>query len=412
MASRIEKNLAGRVFNLQKQAGRVPPTVLASARRILQNASGQGDVDSVRRYLGISKSGAGALGKVGKKLARIQGAAFSISQDIELLQHAAQDGRPTAVATARLIGNLNDQVQQAIKSRWAQRTAEAAAKLLGRDPVIAGRLLKAVGRGLRLGGLVVTAAMGAAEVAERFFENRRQAGAAIGARKDLARQLQMDPRLARAEEALAAEEVRGARGKARTFLDRLGFNAGTEQETTKRQADRLRQLEQARRNASHLGVDVEGVLAGVAAQKGKLISELTQRERNEAIDEALRPKIQTLESMKNSEMVNKQLEREFGKVGSYGHLSLFAKDVSSTLTFGLTQTSEQAVAERRDQLAREMLGKVLAVMEKRQEEIDQLAQQMKAQRTPAQQQMHRDRLDRAEGEFNSHRSRHRAWSTN
>jgi hypothetical protein len=410
VASRIEKNLAGRVFNLQKQAGRVPPAVLASARRILQNASGQGDVDNVRQYLGISKSGASALGKVGKKLARIQGAAFSISQDIELLQHAAQDGRPTAVATARLIGNLNDQVQQAIKSRWAQRTAEAAAKLLGRDPVIAGRLLKAVGRGLRLGGLVVTAAMGAAEVAERFFENRRQAGAAISARKDLARQLQMDPRLARAEESLSEEAVLGARGKARTVLDWLGFKGGSEQEITKRQTERLRQLEQARRLASHLGVDVDATLAQTAARKGKTIGELTGRERSEAIDEAVRDKTPTLESMKNSTMVNRQLEREFGKVGSWGQLGLFAKEVGST--FGLTQTPEQALAERRDQLAREMLGKALAVMEKRQEEIDQLAQQMKAQRSPAQQQMHRDRMDRAESEFNSHRSRHRAWSTN
>jgi hypothetical protein len=410
MASRIEKNLAGRVFNLQKQAGRVPPQILASARRILQDSSAQGDVENVRRYLGISKSGASALGRAGKKLARIQGAAFSISQDIELLQHSAQDGRPTAVATVRLINNLNDQVQLAIRSKWAQRTAETAARLLNRDPVWAGRILKIAGRGLRLGGLAVTAAMTGVEVAERFFENRRQLGAAIGARKDIARQLQMDPRRARAEEMAAITEVEKTRGGLRTLLDAIGFRGSTEQDITKRQNQRLQHLAIARGLAPQLGINTDAVLADAAARKGKLISELTSREQNEAIDEAVAPRIPTLAEMKNSEMVNTQMQREYGGFASAGKLGLFAKEVGST--FGLSQTPVQALEARRTELANEYLGRYLQTMEAQKKDLNTLADQIKEQRTPAQQQLHRDRMERAEMEYNSHRSRHKAWSTN
>lgn len=407
MASRIEKNLAGRVFNLQKQAGRVPPTLLASARRILQGTNSKGDVDSVRQYLGISRSGASALGRVGKQLARMQGAAFSITQDIELLQSAARAERPTAVATARLINNLNDQVQQAIKSKWARSAAEYAAQMLNRDPAMAGRFLKAVGRGLRLGGLVVTAAMGVAEVAERYFENRRLAGAAIGSRKDAARQMHMDPRLAREEEAASAAEVKGARGGLRGWLDYFGFNASTEQAITKRQVERLRQIDRARRIAPHMGIDTDRVLAEAAKAKGKLIGELTAREGNEALDQATRQKMPTLEQMAQSEQVQKRLEREYDHFS--GSVGLFAKEIGST--FGLSQTPEQAIAERRDELAREYLTKELERLAQFQQDAEEVARQIREQRSPAKQQMHRDRLERADAEFNSHRSRHKAWST-
>jgi hypothetical protein len=407
MASRIEKNLAGRVFNLQKQAGRVPPTLLASARRILQGTNSKGDVDSVRQYLGISRSGASALGRVGKQLARMQGAAFSITQDIELLQSAARAERPTAVATARLINNLNDQVQQAIKSKWAQRAAEGAARLLNRDPVMAGRFLKAVGRGLRMGGLIVTAAMGAAEVAERYFENRRMAGAAIGARKDLARELNTDPRFAQREQIAATEEVIRAKSKLRGLLDSFGFSGSTENEATKKFDSRKKQIEAMRRLAPHLGIHVDEVLAGAAARKGKLPSELTLRERNEALDAATIQKMPTLEQMAQSEQVQKRLEREYDHFS--GSVGLFAKEIGST--FGLSQTPEQAIAERRDELAREYLTKELERLAQFQQDAEEAARQVREQRSPAKQQMHRDRLERADAEFNSHRSRHKAWST-
>jgi hypothetical protein len=407
MASRIEKNLAGRVFNLQKQAGRVPPQVLAAARRILQGSSSQGDVENVRRYLGISKSGASALGRAGKRLARIQGAAFSISQDIELLQSAARNEQPTAVATARLINNLNDQVQQAIKSKWAQKAAEGAARLLNRDPVMAGRFLKAVGRGLRMGGLIVTAAMGVAEVAERYFENRRMAGAAIGARKDLARELNTDPRFAQREQTAATEAVSRAKSKLRGLLDSFGFSGSTENEATKKFDSRKKQIEAMRRLAPHLGIHVDEVLAGAAARKGKLPSELTLRERNEALDAATKSRVPTLAEMRNSEMVSQQMEREFEHFS--GRFGTAAKDLGSV--FGFSQSGDQEKESRRDQLAREYLDKYLATINKKLEHFEEIARQSREARTPAQQQMHRDRLERADAEFNSHRSRHKAWST-
>ncbi len=407
MAARIEKNLAGHVFNLQKQGGRVPPKVLASARRVLQGSGSQGDVESLRQYLGIYKSGSSALGRAGKRLARIQGAAFSITQDIELLQNSSKDGRATAVATARLINNLNDQVQQAIKSKWAQRAAEGAARLLNRDPVMAGRFLKAVGRGLRMGGLIITAAMGAAEVAEKYFENRRLAGAAIGARKDLARELNTDPRFAQREQTAATEEVIRAKSKLRGLLDSFGFSGSTENEATKKFDTRKKQIETMRKLAPHLGVSIDSVIAGAAARKGKLPSELTLRERNEAIDAATIQKMPTLEQMAESEQVQKRLEREFNHFS--GSIGLFSKEVGST--FGLSQTPEQAIAERRDELAREYLDKYLETINKKLEHFEEIARQARETRTPAQQHMHRERLDRSEAGYNSHRSRHKAWST-
>jgi hypothetical protein len=407
MATRVEKNMAGHVFNLQKQGGRVPPQVLASSRRILQNASGQGDVENVRRYLGIYKSGSSALGRVGKRIARIQGAAFSISQDIELLQSSSKDGRPTAVATARLINNLNDQVQQAIKSKWAQKAAEVAARLLNQDPVMAGRFLKAVGRGLRMGGLVVTAAMGVAEVAERFFENRRQSGAAIGARKDLARELNADPRVAQSEQTAASEEVSRAKSKLRGLLDSFGFSGSTENEATKKFDARKKQIEATRRLAGHLGVNVDEVLARAAARKGKLPSELTLRERNEALDAATKSRVPTLAEMRNSDMVSQQMKREFEHFS--GRFGTAAKDLGSV--FGFSQSGDQEKESRRGQLAREYLDRYIRTIEKQLANFEEVARQSREAWTPSQQRMHRDRLERSEADYNSHRSRHKAWST-
>ena len=162
-----------------------------------------------------------------------------------------------------------------------------------------------------------------------------------------------------------------------------------------------------RRLAPHLGINVDQVIAGASARKGKLPSELTLRERNEAIDAATKSRVPTLAEMRNSEMVSQQMEREFEHFS--GRFGTAAKDLVSV--FGFSQSGDQEKEARREQLAREYLDRYLATIDKKLENVEEIARQSREARTPAQQQMRRDRLERADAEFNTHRSRHKAWST-
>lgn len=419
MASRLERNLAASVFKLQKRGSNVPPAIRAAARRVLQRKDSKSDVENIRRWLGISRSGTGAAGRVGKRFQRVQGQVFSVSRDLEQIRGAQERGESTTLQTARLFQNLNFQVQRAIKTKWAKQAAEKGAQFLGKDPVVAGRFLKALGRGLRLGGLVATATSAAFAVAEGFFKRERERQQLVSKGLDLARQINLDPRLRRQIEQRQRdvfEREQGVGARARDAVEKfLGFLPSGEVDIQKRLSRQIQTASAARRIAPQILGNVDEILARTARAKNKFVGELTPRERAEALDNALQARIDPLQ-LRNDPRIQRQLTREMNLlipgVGTttFPTVTAFFRNIASEKTFGLIQSESQVREARRIELAKEFMEKEIARFQRLIEEANEDARQIRQRRTPEEALAHRERIEFAAATWNSQRSRHKAWS--
>lgn len=157
-------NLANKIFGLQKRSGGgVPGEVVRSARFVKEGRATPADVENMRRYLGASRTGAGALKKAAGQARQAIGAANRLSSNLDMIQRGQLGGYiGIAQQTAQSI-------EQLTRSPLFKRAVENVAMKVFDDPGTAARFLNRT-RGLARGAVAGVAAAGVyAEVGRAAF---------------------------------------------------------------------------------------------------------------------------------------------------------------------------------------------------------------------------------------------------
>ena len=439
MSTRQEKGLARSIFRLQKKGNSVPDKIRASARRIIQNSNTDQDLRDVRSYLGISRSGAGFIGRASRSLQRVQNVGLSITRDIELLGQSAAEGKGTAAGTARILNTLNLEMQRLVKSKKTRDFLEGTLQKIGQDPVMAGRFLKSIGRGLRLGGVVATVALKGFEVAENIQKARKEAADARSKALTQARDLYIDPERSREIYKDAIENVKQNRGWLSGLLNDWEWSPWRGEDEKKAAKEKIAiqtNIEAARKRAPDLGIDVGSLYANLAASKNKPISELTSREKSRALDAAIEGhtrqvsyavnlgdeksfqrarnqesgRISSIQALMDSERVRQQIDREY-RSHFYGAAAVAGKDILALMSVGAVQSGNQFLRERARELAIQYQAEELKTLQEERRDALDAADRKLEQRTAEEQYKLNVEKAISKGDWTSKRSRHKAWST-
>lgn len=144
----IGKNLAGKVFKLQNAGGNVPSNILASSRALLAGNGSPGDLNAVRNFLGIQKSGASAQKR---ELRTVNNAIGAIQRTTQLIGQISQGGVGGLFAGLELQKQISQAAQKYVASPAFEKLLQSK---FGMDPVSAARTKYQTGRLLRIASLV------------------------------------------------------------------------------------------------------------------------------------------------------------------------------------------------------------------------------------------------------------------
>lgn len=275
--------------------------VAESARKLADGIGSQNDVVVCKKFLGYAKSGAGSVKRFSGAINRTFGAASQISQDINQVQYARDIGGSVGLAEAKLFQDINNDVQKLLNTGVAKQVT----KLLG-----ASAFRQQVLRGLKLGGAVAQVGIATYETVTEYVENAKTVSEQQARRKDLIRQLGGDPTVGRFEENRATTEALNERTIFSKVADYFGFDGETQKAITSKLEARLQTVADARNYSAYFGVDALSTLQKAALSKNKQISDLTDREKNEAIDASLAESLNP-DNYLNDQRVNSQIDREY-----------------------------------------------------------------------------------------------------
>jgi hypothetical protein len=354
-----DKQYGGLTVNLGKKivamGSNVPGELQGYA---MMAASGSGDMSEqqllakLRSGMGISKSGETWLNGV---TGSIQRSVQTAARAGTLWNTAQQGGLAGASAQAGLLQMGVDKVNDIASSKTMEKVLVTASEKLFSNPIAGQQLFYAIGRGLRLGGGIVTAALMAWQVGESYFTNRGRQATAEGAVYDQARQagLNYSPE-ARAQRDAIAKTVEAASPFDR-MLDKLGFGGGLAEAKAKEESKAIQAFQTARANAGKLGIDTSGLLAAYAAARGLKVQQLNERQRNEAINAAVAAKMKQNHDSAAADAYARSQVAIRGQ-DSFGHWLITSRatlDAEKELyrnEFAQRSTADRAVAQVQEQI--------------------------------------------------------------
>ncbi|MCK6471405.1 MAG: hypothetical protein L6R28_06635 [Planctomycetes bacterium] len=363
---KLAKRFSLKFFSQAKTAGIPDKSVAAAARKVLSGKGSDADAETVLGFYGVRTSGATQAARGYKKFRQ---GFDEISRDVQLLAQATETGSGATVAQERLISNLNEKVQNLISSKWARTTAEKAVQFIGYHPVVANRMLYALGRFLRVGGVVASIGMAGVAVGQTLLSGRARGAKAQTDRRDLVREFTSDPTLVRDLQREAERNVKAQKHVDDKTVDRL-FNAlfgetgafepdglralmkdyldAEAQEEIKAEVQRGLSARKAARGAvGEFGIDRNSVLARFASKRGKTISELTERDQAEALDAAINEAIPSVDQLLSNPESRSKIEAEIEREGA----------AANTLRVSPTRYRRQVAERFRDKIITDTAGR-------------------------------------------------------
>jgi len=290
--SSITKNWAKRIINM---GPRVPPAVQQAALEAMSGVGNDKDhLEVFRAYENVSRSGATGAKAAMRPVRAMVGAG---ARAATLMNTIAQGGVGAAFAGGELF-NLGTRELANISNRktFQGQAWQAMSSMLWEDPAQGSRIAKSISRfAKKMGVLGDAAALGysiggtaGAPIGNWFADiSQLNRAAAEGDAFDVARRSKIDNARAIAEATrIRAEEDLEGGWWIRKYRRGMNDNTDFEGKVKERLQAREAQIVRARNLAADLGIDVAAVLAKKAASLGKTMSELTERERTNAIDDA------------------------------------------------------------------------------------------------------------------------------
>lgn len=292
MANKIQFANASEIFTLRKQGVIVPPNVLAAARRTLAGQATPADASVIRNYIGIQHSGAKELKRSVSQVRALQQGVGDIEVAAEMYENAAKNGSNPFPSGARLVQVITDKTQDFLKTKLVKNLAVSVGKVLGSDARASKALLLGLRRAASLGGAAVAAVGLGIDIGSRvglgLFDATAKRNASAGFSFDVARRNGMNIADFALQSRGIRQDVVTNRSLYEKVRDALGFDQDTTEEQERRINLRADNMKRARPFTGRYGANPEAMLVEVARRKGKTVSELTDREVNEALDHANR----------------------------------------------------------------------------------------------------------------------------
>ncbi|MCZ7648117.1 MAG: hypothetical protein M5U26_23135 [Planctomycetota bacterium] len=396
MAKRVLKGMKGNTSpSLQQRE------VAKSCRLIISRRGTPDDVQRVRNYSGDKKGIASPIGAVTKRINKVLQPLSRFTEAVDSLSALKASGQGTTAAEQRLLKTVVGEFEKFRKSQFVKVTAKNVVKLFGRDPALAGAFLKSVGRITRGVGAVGAVGLGVLQGFEHFYQQRRLGAQATSRTIDATRALNTDARISGNIRRKAL-----ARVKAADFFTKNGTGIGVideyienrraqaAEEEAKKEADAIGA---ARPALQEFGLDPLTVLGEFARKRGKTVSNLTENERNDAIDNAL------IEKNRNDRNLKTNAE---AYVAGELKKRLFYEEVIDGLR------SEKGFEAKKEGLRQEYLNRVRTSAPKRLEERAAEAEKVEVERgmnSPVKNFLMEDRQQTARYMFRAASNRHQAW---
>jgi hypothetical protein len=214
------------------------------------------------------------------------------------------------MAQSELLQMVGDKVEDLTHNKFVQKVSVGVARYLGRSPLEAMSFLRAIGRGVRLGGAIGAVAQLGVGVAEEYFANQKRASAARGRQFDDARRMGIDVGVSRSLR--TGTVVSSETGFTGWLKSAVGYTGGIEEERAGRLSEKFKIINDARKVAGRLGVDVSGMLQERARKLGIGVDDLTPEEVNETLQPVL---VKAARAKVSGESVERELEAR----GTYGN---------------------------------------------------------------------------------------------
>ena len=368
--------------------------IAQSARKVLDNQGSDYDVKLLKDYVGYKRSGASSVKRFQGSINSVINDASRIQNDISQIDIARQQGLSSGLAEGKLVQDLTYEATKLLKTNVVKDGAKAVAEFLGQDKLAGTRFLQTLGRGLRLGGAIAGVAIEAWQYGEDYFKNRNDSAVAYSQRRDAIRNFGGSQVFGRNVEGQVIDEVMSGRNIFTKVLDSLGFDSETQKAITSRLQGRLQTIADARQYSQQFGVDAYSVWAKDAASKHKDFGDLTDREKNEAIDEQLAEELNP-DNYLNSPYVNSHIDREFNGVTGF---------LRDDIGFWTGNTR----AKRRKILAEEYVKKKVLRQKADKAAREDIAERARKERAddPVENFKHKEEQHLSQAYFSNFRSRH------
>lgn len=290
MASGAEQGLAKKLLSLRGRGSAVSNDLAAAARRVLDGQGRSGDMDAIRAYFNVGRSGASSLRRMTGTGSRLIGVGMNVSRDIDLMVSGSAAAGPRAAANVAL--GVADEI---VKNRRAlTKVGESVCERIGADPAIASRMFNSLSRVAKVGGVAGSIVLAAFSVANSAVETMQTASRNM--REAQKQGLEYGNRLKeswiqeKAASQVESERILGyaASGLAGIMSDYnplAMFNEWLASRNTDEVAKRqMTMLARAKTNREMVRGHGGVALAEFAAARGKAIGDLTEMERNQALD--------------------------------------------------------------------------------------------------------------------------------
>lgn len=287
--SKIDFANASEIFTLKKQGAPVPKNVIDAARRTLAGAGTAADRDVIKNYIGIKRSGKGKWKRAVSQIQGIQADVGKVEIAAEMVTTAAATGQNPIPAGIRLVNVLQDRFQDFLKTKLVKNVAVSVGKYIGSDAQTSKALLLSMRRAAGLSQGVLAAIGLGVDIGSRIGLGLFDANASRQKSAGKAFEEAYAGRMNIANFAAQAKAVRAqaqaGRGPLERIMDSLGFDESKTAAENQAIETRSHNIQRARATQAIRDPHEYTKALNLFAQKrGKLVSELTERELNEVAD--------------------------------------------------------------------------------------------------------------------------------
>lgn len=307
--AKFGEGLAAKALSMAVRGDNVPLNVQQAAARVQGGSDRPSDVGLLREFLNVRRSGA-------KQTRRAIGAIRGSTQPIlntwrayDNFQNVSARGGDTSGATLNLIRTMTREVESLTRGPAFRRLAEETGRWLGKS-ALGQRLGISAASGIRgarsltraagMAGLGIEAAVAGAQYGLQGWDARNYNQAAGGLRFDLSRryginQNYMTNQANRIKQGVVSSQsgfgyIRHGLSEALGDLPLVGHlfaSDDVQKEADEKLKARAELINKARSRSSDYGVDALMAQIAAAKRKGIPFSELTEYEKNEAVDNAV-----------------------------------------------------------------------------------------------------------------------------
>lgn len=255
--------------------------------------------EKLRDAKGVQQSGAKALNRF---TGRVRSNIKAMSQIGILADMASRGGVGGAIAQTELTSIAVEKITDKFESKFVQKIFTKVAEKLYADPLAGERAFRMIGRGLRLGGAIGTAAMVGVNIAQEYFAQRQQSASAQMGVHRAAEASGIDAAISLATRKRIEKQTMDSRGVAARISDELGFDAATQSSIADRTKNQFSGITSIRQNPALFGIDAAKIITNLARSKRVPIESLTEAEKQIALQAAISDAVDVPESSVEMEM--------------------------------------------------------------------------------------------------------------